>query len=138
MPKKHFKTNLFFSFMTPPTPYPTLSGHDHRLIIRNKTKKGHNLVCWHPKNYPYHTEFVSWCVHHFLLFIFFPIRWGGGSALLEFSNIFFFWNLPLVKYIFWQKLCLTPRRRNRPWYCWARLSRHDMSNWHLNFWILGT
>ena len=35
--------------MTPPTPYPTLSGHVHRLIIRNKTKKGHNLVCWHQK-----------------------------------------------------------------------------------------
>ena len=128
LPKKHFKTNLFFSIMTPPTPYPTLSGHDHRLIIRNKTKKGHNLVCWHPKNYPYHTEFVSWRVLHFF----------SPAPFWNFPIFFFFWNLPLVKYIFWQKLCLTPRRRNRPWYCWARLSRHDMSNWHLNFWILGT
>ena len=49
LPKKHFKTNLFFSIMTPPTPSPTLSGHVHQLIIRNKTKKGHNLVCWHQK-----------------------------------------------------------------------------------------
>ena len=47
-------------------------------------------------NYPYHTEFVSWRVHHFSFFIFFPIRWGGVSALLEISNIFFFLNLPLV------------------------------------------
>ena len=33
----------------PPTPSLTLSGYVHRLIIRNKTKKGHNLVCWHQK-----------------------------------------------------------------------------------------
>ena len=90
MPKNHFKTNLFFSIMTPPTPSPNLSGHVHRLIIENKTKKGHNLVCWHPKNYPYHTEFVSWRVDHFSFFFYFPIRRGGGvSALLEFSNNFF-------------------------------------------------
>ena len=36
-----------------------------------KTKKGHNLVCWHQKNYPYHTEFVSWHVDFFSFFNFF-------------------------------------------------------------------
>ena len=80
--------------MTPPTPYPNLSGHVHRLIIRNKTKKGHNLVCWHQKNYPYHTEFVSWRVHHFLFFIFFPIRWGGGPAP--------YWNFPIIFFFFFK------------------------------------
>ena len=76
--------------MTPPTPSPNLSGHVHRLIIENKTKKRHNLVCWHQKNYPYHTEFVSWRVDHFSFFFYFPITRGGVSALLEFSNFFFF------------------------------------------------
>ena len=42
-----------------------LRGHVHQLTISNKTKKGHNMVCWHQKNYPYHTEFVSWRVDHF-------------------------------------------------------------------------
>ena len=29
-------------------PYrPCLSGHANQLIIRNKIKKGHNMVCWH-------------------------------------------------------------------------------------------
>ena len=69
--QNNFKTNLFFSIMTPPTPSPNLSGHVHRLIIENKTKKGHNLVCWHQKNYPYHTEFVSWRVDHFSFFFIF-------------------------------------------------------------------
>ena len=95
MPKKHFKTNLFFSIMIPRTPTPTLSRHVHRLIIRNKTKKGHNLVCLHPKNYPYNTEFVSWCVHHFSFFIFFPIRWGGGSAP--------YWKFPIILFFLFLK-----------------------------------
>ena len=135
--KKHFKTNLFFSIMTPPTPSPTLSGHVHRLIIRNKTKKGHNLVCWHPKNYPYHTEFVSWRVHHFSFFIFFPIRWGGVSALLEISNNFFFLKPSLMHRFFkrffpmrgkkfflegfiqWQELDENYPKHYAQWYPWS-------------------
>ena len=90
MPKKHFKTNLFFSIMTPPTNLPDMSWHVHQVTISYKTKNGHNLVCWHQKNYQYHTEFVSWRVDHFCFF-YFPIRRGGGvSALFEFSNKFFF------------------------------------------------
>ena len=97
MPKNHFKTNLFFSIMTPPTPSQNLSGHVHRLIIGNKTKKGHNLVCWYQKNYPYHTEFVSWRVDHFSFIFYFPIRGGGSAPYWNFPIFFFcfFWNLPL-------------------------------------------
>ena len=45
--------------LTGPDTY-NLRGHVHQLTISNETKKGHNLVCWHQKNYPYHTELVSW------------------------------------------------------------------------------
>merc|ERR1712240_927025 len=91
------QTCFFSSIMTPPTPSPTLSGHVNRLIIRNKTKKGHNLDCWHPKNYPYHTEFVSWRVHHFSFFIFFPIRGGGQRLIGNFQYFFFFETFPKVQ-----------------------------------------
>merc|ERR1712240_94576 len=41
------------------------------------------MVCWHQKNYPYHTEFVSWRIYHFSFFFYFPIR-GGGQRLFFF------------------------------------------------------
>ena len=63
----------------------------NRLIIENKTKKGHNLVCWHQKNYPYHTEFVSWRVDHFSFFLF-SNKEGGGSAP--------YWNFPIIFFFF--------------------------------------
>merc|ERR1711873_398734 len=84
-----------------PTPSPNLSEHVHRLIIENKTKKGHNLVCWHQKNYPYHTEFVSWRVDHFSFFFLFSIisRWtcpnrfgeGVGGVIIEKNKFVLKW-----------------------------------------------
>ena len=97
MPENHFKTNLFFFNYDPPYTIlhtitsQTLSRHVHQMTIRNETKKSHNLVFCHKKNYPYNTEFVSWFVDHFSLFIFFSNKVGRGvNALLEISNIFIF------------------------------------------------
>ena len=33
---------------------------------------------WQLSDDPYHTEFVSWHVDHFLFFLFFPLRGVGG------------------------------------------------------------
>ena len=98
MPENHFKTNLFFFNYDPPYTIlqtitsQTLSRHVHQMTIRNETKKNHNLVFCHKKNYPYNTEFVSWFVDHFSLFIFFPIRWGGGST--------HYWKFPIFLFFF--------------------------------------
>ena len=73
-----------------PPPLPYLSGHVNQLTIRNKTKKGHNIGLLASKKI---THIIQNSFRGtYIIFRCFFFNWGGGgvSALLEFSNIFFF------------------------------------------------
>ena len=86
LPNNHFKTHLFFSIFGWGGPFSAWI-----LVGRvAQTSKLSGEAIWQVSEDPYHTEFVSWRVDHFLFFYFFSTNGGGGQALSGKFHYFFY------------------------------------------------